>query len=224
MFSLTINFRFRYFEGIDDIPHGLTGRRSNAALPYEEIQAIRMFISRKALAYGRFSPVEVSKNELPPIHLPTGTEKTKLYMEYFDTRRFMNKVPASSSTFKRVWDRDLPHIKIRNRRTDLCNKCDILLNKMHSGGRSDGSKDQDFEEYSDHRKDATLTRQDYKQNRRSTAQCFLDHGIGLGSSFPAGQFPLEALNTVRMIAYDYAQYNFVPNNTDQRNSVYYKVI
>ena len=152
------------------------------------------------------------------------TDKSELYMEYFDSRRFMDKLPASASTFKKIWARDLPHIKIRTQRTDLCNKCDILLNNMQSGGRDNETKDQLFEIYSEHRTDATGARVEYKENRRSTAQCFSDYGIGVGTFFPAGQFRVEAVNTVRMIAYDYAQYNFVPNNTDQRNSVYYKLI
>ena len=79
---------------------------SNAALPPEEIQATRIFVSRKALTYGRSSPVEVSKKELPPIHLPAKTEKSKLYMEYYDTRKVLGVIPASMSTFVAVWARD----------------------------------------------------------------------------------------------------------------------
>ena len=210
---------FIFSLGINDAPHGLKGRASNAALPDLEIQAIRQFLIRKADTYGRVSPMAISRKEPPPIYFPTGTKYYLMYKDYYQSRKELRFLPVSLSTFKIAWKRDLPQIKIQTRRTDMCNTCDFLVNELAHRERGKNDRKEEMRaKLNGHCDWANSSREFYHVNQACVLAVWRKYGVT-----ECKKFPEEATDSVRMISYDFAQLSMVPHNTDQRGSIYFKV-
>ena len=161
----------------------------------------------------------LSEKEAPPIYLPNGSKFILMYKDYFQSRKELGLHPVSLSTFRDVWKKYLPHIKIQTRRTDMCNTCDFLVNELARGERGNEAKNEamimDLNAHCDW---ANSSRDFYNENRAEVLQKWIKYGIKEGDKFPD-----EATDSVRMIAYDFAQLSMDPHNTDQRGSIYFKV-
>ena len=141
-----------------------------------------------------------------------------MYKDYYEGRKNMGGIPVSIRTFKRIWQEKVPHIKVQNRRTDVCNTCDFLVHEIAHSKQDDDLRNQMVDKLVDHREKAARGRGKYKLGRVETRAIFQKYDIDTAKVFPE-----YADDSVRMIAYDFAQLSFVPHNTDQRNSIYHKV-
>ena len=204
--------------GIVDKSHGLKGRASNAAVDLDEIVAITQFILNKAHTYGRYSPMAISKHEPPPIYFPSGSQFILMYKDYHQMRTRDGGEPVSLSTFSRVWKRDLPYVKIQTRRTDMCNTCDFLVNELAHGNGDELANYHMRQKLNCHCDLARVSQEFYKENRDDVLKVHQKYNVE-----NEGTFPADAEDSVRMIAYDFAQLSMIPHNTDQRNSLYFKV-
>ena len=161
----------------------------------------------------------VSKRELPPIYFPSGTQFLLMYKDYHHMRKMAGGEPVSLSSFCRVWKRDLPYIKIQTLRTDMCNTCDFLVNEITHGNGDELTNYHMRQKLNGHCDLARASQAYYKTNREDVLKVHKKYGTDNGGTFPA-----DAEDSVRMIAYDFAQLSMIPHNTDQRNSLYFKVI
>ena len=125
---------------------------------------------------------------------------------------------VSIRTFKRIRQEKVPHIKVQNPRTDICNTCDFLFHEIANCNRDDDTKDDMIDRLVAHRENAVRDRGKYMLERERTGTTFRKYDIETNKVFPD-----YADDSVRMISYDFAQLSFVPHNTDKRNSIYYKV-
>jgi hypothetical protein len=103
---------------------GLKNRLGNRTRSVEDVEIAWKFLRNWANSHGLPSPGRhCTRDRHRIVYLPTSTKKRDLYDQYASIAMKHEMNPISMTTFKQLWRRYLPHVKIMPLMSDLCSTC-----------------------------------------------------------------------------------------------------
>ena len=120
------NLQTHYKEkGVEPRVHGNKGRRPRHAILYEQVKNVVTFLERYAEAHGIPQPAAPrGRADVPPTYLPASHNKQAVYAHYKKMCTAAGERVLGVSSFKDVWLKCMPHLKVMTPRTDCCAKCE----------------------------------------------------------------------------------------------------
>jgi len=149
--------------GIEPRVHGLTGRRPSNAFSHDVIKKAVHFLINYAVEEGLPQPAPLrGRPGLAPIYLPVNKTKRGIHGDYVACCKPLGEKFVGLSTFKDIWSRCVPHIKIKGPKDDVCKKCEDCIEQI-SLARSEDDKLERTSEYHAHVLAARTEREEYKR-------------------------------------------------------------
>ena len=111
--------------------HGNSGKRPNHSLKHDEVKYVIQYISNFADEFGSQQPAAPrGRDNTPPIYLPTDNSKKFVHEKYTACCLSSNIRAVKYSTFGKIWNTCLPHIKVASLKDDVCSTCEKLRKEM----------------------------------------------------------------------------------------------
>ena len=153
--------------------HGNKGRRPSNVFSFEEIKNAITFIETYALEYGLPQPAAPrASQDVPPIYLPASDTKKDIHAKYrAAASQIENTKTLGLSTFKDVWNKCVPHIKISSPKEDACKKCEDLREDVKEAV-TDEEKMEALTKFQAHLEHARVEREIYKVHVEKSVQQF----------------------------------------------------
>jgi hypothetical protein len=145
--------------------HGNAGRSPHNSLKLENIKPAVDFILNYSDDYGLPQPAAPrGRDDDPPIYLPASTKKLAVYELYRQGCESMEPTPRilGNSSFKDIWAKCCPRIKISNPQDDVCRTCKTARNLV-SSARTEDDKLAATSAYHDHLIAVKREREEYKK-------------------------------------------------------------
>ncbi|RGB24601.1 hypothetical protein C1646_772843 [Rhizophagus diaphanus] len=201
------------------IVHGLTGQKSNNAIPFETILQILTFVTNYANVHGLPSSGRHFREETTAVtYLPASESYASLWRLYTETIENIDNdnesLAVSIRTFCRVWQKYLPGIKFLSPRSDLCYKCKLM--RFNSQMWSASELEQKIEEWNRHILWAQLERENFRS-------CVANSKLALQEfqNAPRPGIP-NSLDFENHISWDFAEAVQIPYSSQQEGATYFK--
>ena len=119
--------------------HGNTGRmpqwKTKMVVDQDVKATVKEFLEKYAEEYGLPSPGRTKRGKENIVFLPTDMTYKSVHVEFLNNWESIdNPKPMQLKyvTFLRIWHEVTPNIKLMSPRSDLCDTCHQLRNKIHS--------------------------------------------------------------------------------------------
>lgn len=176
------------------------GKTAHNAFDQETTMDVVRFIKRYAEKYGLPQPAAPrARPETPPIYLPCGTTKIQVHKTYMESAITDQRKFVRLQTFKDIWTRTCPDVKIMTRREDCCAKCELMRDTVIKAV-SEKEKEDALNSFKKHMDEAYRSRDYY-------ASCI--------QKAKAGE--------IKHLIFDFAEQLSIPSTTRQVGPMYFKV-
>ena len=111
--------------------HGNIGKCPSHGLKFDQVKFVVQYISTFADEFGLTQPdAPRGRDNTPPIYLPSSNTKKYVHEKYIDYCLATDIRAVKYSTFGKIWNTFLPHIKVSNPRGDICATCEKLQKEI----------------------------------------------------------------------------------------------
>ena len=212
----------KHLETCGPVPrrHGNTGRKPKHAMSYEEVLHVVQFLKNYSDHSGIPYPATLhSKKGTPPIFLPASDTIKSIHKDYVESCGESDIRAIGYYSFRAIWLKCLPHVRIMTPRTDVCDLCEVLRRKVVEAV-TEAEKLQACQALTDHISHAQSER-DFYRHKTADAQAELtghpDMQV-LRNNRPCDS-DLESVH----YTFDYAQNVSLPHSARQVGPIYFKV-
>ncbi|KAJ8313169.1 hypothetical protein KUTeg_009285 [Tegillarca granosa] len=116
---------------LDNTRYGNLGRKPKHSLTYDDTKRVVDFILGYSNDFGLPQPAAPrGVNNLPSIFLPCSDTKLNIFRIYEKACFDSNNKAVGLSSFKDIWLKCCPHIRISTPRDDVCQKCEIFRRRI----------------------------------------------------------------------------------------------
>ncbi|XP_053407975.1 uncharacterized protein LOC123547720 [Mercenaria mercenaria] len=179
-------------QGVVPRVHGLTGK----------------FLVNYAAEEGLPQPAPSrGRDGIPSVYLPALNTKLSIHKEYVTACVQNDKRSVGLTTFKDVWNRCVPHIKIMSPREDVCKKCEDFRQEI-SLARNEDDKLSATGKYHQHVLDARSERAVYEQCVNESTEMFQQ------------QLSVRNYNTVHY-TFDFSQFLKLPHHSREKGPTFF---
>lgn len=197
--------------GVEPRVHGHTGRRAPNAFSLDTIRDVVMYLLNFASEVGLPQPAPPrGRQEEPPVYLPSSYTKLSVHKDYVSTCAENDRAHVGLTTFKDVWLKCLPHIKISTPKDDVCRKCEEFRQEI-TLARSEENKLSATARYHDHIIHARKKRDLYRQCVEEATEMFSAANQGGGD---------RAYNNVHY-TFDFSQYIKLPHHSREKGPTFF---
>ncbi|XP_062575096.1 uncharacterized protein LOC134237029 [Saccostrea cucullata] len=205
-------------QGITPRVHGNKGRKAPNAFKFEEVKNAVQYLINYASQHGIPQPAGTrGRDTEPTIFLPCSDTKDALHKRYVESCAQSNIRALGLSTFKDVWLRCIPHIKISTPRTDVCHICERHRNAIRLAV-GDVEKLRCTTAFQDHLQRAAKEKQAYQQAVMESMTEIENVRRGYGPSIPCSS-PYTKVH----YTFDFSQQMFIPHHARQMGPLYFLV-
>ena len=214
----------KHLETCGPVPrtHGNKGRKPKNALTDEAVVNVAQFIKNYAdqagIPYPAPPPLH-SKKGVPPIFLPAGKTVTSIYKRYVESTSEAGTGAVGYHSFRSIWLKCLPHIRILTPCTDVCDLCEVLRRKVVEAV-TEADKLQACQSLANHIGEAQAERDLYKRRTEEAKE-------ELGAHPPVQQLQSHELCGSNLekshYTFDFAQNVALPQVARQIGPIYFKV-
>ena len=204
--------------GVTPRVHGNKGKKAHNAFTFQEIQNAVQFLTHYANQHGIPQPAGPRGGDPdPPIFLPCSDTKEMIHKHYSESCVQCDLRALGLSSFKDVWLRCTPHIRISTPRTDVCHICEKHRSAIKEAV-GDAEKLQSTIAFQDHLQDAAREKLAYQQAVKESLEELKDVHRGYG--------PIPSTSTQYTkvhYTFDFSQQMFIPHHARQMGPIYFLV-
>jgi hypothetical protein len=167
-------------EGICERIHGNTGRapihKTKVNIDENLKIIVRNFLNQYSLIHGLPSPMRHRNDTGAFIYLPTDKKFISVYKEFkefylenilkdeLESELEKEEKIISYSSFRRLWNELMPHLKFQPPASDLCEKCAQFKSRLQLAKKDIDEYNKIEAEFNEHKKKARLEREHYNNN------------------------------------------------------------
>lgn len=199
--------------GLTPRVHGNKGKLPHHALKYDDVKRCVDFIRNYSEEYGIPQPEAPRGSDgIPPVFLPASDTKKQIHTKYEKCLSEINPVPriVKLASFKDLWLKCIPHIKISKPRDDVCCICEKLRKKIADAVTEDEKMDA-TREFTEHLQEAKKEREEYRRTITDTMSSF-ENTDSTSVIDPA------------VYTFDFAQHFQLPHHARQMGPTYFAAL
>ena len=202
-------------KGIQPRVHGNFGRKPPNAFSHDAVKDAVQYLINYAAEEGLPQPAAPrGRAETAPIYLPSKNTKLSIHQGYVSACTEAGKPYVGLTTFKDLWNRCVPHIKIAAPKDDVCRACEDCRQDIQLA-RTEDEKLYATDKYHQHILQARKERETYKGCVERSTLMFerrRHHANSGGDNFPC----LDVHYT-----FDFSQYIKLPHHTREKGPTYF---
>ncbi|XP_053389671.1 uncharacterized protein LOC128552653 [Mercenaria mercenaria] len=202
-------------KGVQPRVHGNFGRKAPNAFSHETIKDAVQFLLNYASEEGLPQPAAPrGRGEKAPVYLPSKNTKQSIHQEYVTACSQIEKQYVGLSTFKDLWKRCVPHIKIAAPKDDVCKTCEDFRQDIQLA-RTEDEKLSATEKYHNHVLQARKEREIYRECVERSTNMF--ERLRRQDERSGDNFSCNDVH----YTFDFSQYVKLPHHTREKGPTYF---
>lgn len=199
--------------------HGNKGRKAPNAIKFDEILNVVQYLQNYATQNGIPQPAGPrGGGPEPQVYLPCSDTKEAIHKQYTEDCGMTGLRALGLASFKDVWLKCTPHIKISNPRTDVCHLCEKHRNAIIREAFGDAEKLEATINFPDHLQMAAREKRAYQEAVADSVTELQNITRGYGPVDPCSK-PYTKVH----YTFDFSQQMFLPHHSRQMSPLYFLV-